>query len=89
VTVPPGSKVVVIFGGGGNTIVIDKGCSSTCPDVSVTRTVKFDVPAVLAALVVPEITPVVVFRLKFCGSDPAIKLQVRNPLPPEACKVFE
>ena len=76
----------MIVGAEGNTIVIDKGCSSTCPEVSVTRTVKFEVPAVLAALVVPEIKPVVMFKLKFCGSEPAIKLQVRAPLPPEACR---
>ena len=66
----------------GTRSVIDKGCSSTCPEVSVARTVKFEVPAVLAALVVPEIKPVVMFKLKSCGSEPALKLQVKRSAAP-------
>jgi hypothetical protein len=35
------------------------------------------------------ISPVVVFRVKDGGSDPAITLQVKGTVPPAACRVFE
>ena len=38
---------------------------------------------------VPEITPVTLSKFKFGGSDPAIRLHVKVPVPPAACKGSE
>ena len=73
------------FGGGGTVpIVIDSACVSDCPLASATRTVNDEVPAVVG---VPEIAPVVEFKLRPGGSvpDPATMFQVSGGVPPLAC----
>ena len=77
--------MVVIVGGAGRTMVIDKagGVGSVCDSESVTCGVKLNVPAVVG---VPEITPVRALRLRPVGSVP-VELQVRVPVPPVACTV--
>ena len=65
-------------------IAIDRDLLALAPIVSITRTVKLDVPV---ALGVPLITPVEAFKLSPAGSDPLIILQVFMPLPPDAASV--
>lgn len=64
--------------------VIESGCVSVCDSASVTRTVKLEMPVLVG---VPEISP---FELKvrFAGSDPALRLQTNVPVPPLACRVW-
>jgi hypothetical protein len=50
-----------------------------------TWTVKLDVPV---AVGVPEMTPVVAFKVRPAGSAPAMMLQVYGGVPPMACKVW-
>ena len=85
-TVPVGSgDEVVIVGGAGWVIVIDRGggVGSVCPVESVTFAVKSNVPVALA---VPAITPVEGFKLRPVGSAP-VKPQTKGGVPPETCRV--
>jgi hypothetical protein len=82
VSVAPGRLVVVTTGAALTTI--DNACSSNTPFASVTRTVKFEVPATVG---VPLITPVPLFRLRPAGSDPTVILHVNGAAPPVAAKV--
>lgn len=78
--------MVVIFGGAGRSIVRERGWSSDWFRVSVARTVKLNVPA---ADGVPVIWPVEeLIGFKPVGREPALILQVRAPVPPEACTVW-
>lgn len=54
--------------------------------VSITRTVKLDLPEVVG---VPEITPLVLFRASPAGSLPLLMLQVYGLTPPLAATVAE
>lgn len=86
-TVPVGSELefgLVIDGGGGGLIVIDKAFVSDCGIASVTCTVKENVPVAVA---VPEIWPVDAVRLKPFGRAPIITPQVRGAMPPVTCRV--
>ena len=76
--VPFGSVVVVMFGGAGRTMVIDNACVSDCNKLSVTCTVKLNVPAVVG---VPEIPPVEESKFSPGGIVP-VKLQVNGGVPP-------
>ena len=76
--VPFGSVVVVIFGGAGMTMVIDNACVSDCDKLSVTCTVKLNVPA---AVGVPEIPPVEESKFNPGGIVP-VKLQLNGGVPP-------
>lgn len=73
--------MVVIFGGVGWLMRIESACVSAWPAVSVTRTVNDDGPG---AVGVPEIAPVVGFKLRFCGRVSATMLHVSAPVPPVA-----
>jgi hypothetical protein len=79
--------VVVIFGGGGRTIVIERAWVSNWFKVSVARTVKLNgLPTVVVG--VPVIWPVEgLIGFRPVGSEPALILQVRAPVPPVACTV--
>ena len=82
---PSGREVVVIFNGDcAALIVIERGCVSDRDAASVTLTVKFAVPAVVG---LPEMTPAEL-SVRFAGSDPLERLQVRAPVPPVACTVW-
>ena len=67
-------------------ILIESACVSFCPPASATRTVNVDVPA--GAIGVPEITPVVGFKLRPGGSVPAEMLQVSGAIPPTVWTVW-
>ena len=73
--------MVAIPGGLDGSMRIEKACVSSCPLVSATRTVNGKVPVAVA---VPEIAPVVAFRLKPGGSVPVpgTMLKVSAPKPP-------
>ena len=62
-------------------MIIVNACVSSCPLVSATRTVNGKLPVAVA---VPEIAPVVVFRLNPAGSVPVpgTMLKVSGPKPP-------
>lgn len=79
--VPSGRDVVVMLGGAGSPIVIDRdgGVVSVCDNESVTCGVKLKVPA---AEGVPEITPVEGVSVIPFGSEPDGMLQVNGPVPP-------
>ena len=78
--------MVVIFGGAGRSIVRERGWSSDWFRVSVACTVKLNVPA---ADGVPVMWPVAEFiGFNPVGSEPALILQTRAPVPPEACTVW-
>jgi hypothetical protein len=51
---------------------------------SVTRAVKFEVPAVVG---VPVMAPVLAFKLSPAGKAPAVMLQVNPETPPLSCSV--
>jgi hypothetical protein len=70
-TLPPGSDVVVIASA--VLIVMLRLAMAEVWVVSVTFTVKADVPV---ALGVPVITPVAAFKVKFAGNVPMEMLQV-------------
>ena len=78
--VPFASVVVVMFGGAGRTMVIDKagGVGSVCDSESVTCGVKLNVPAVVG---VPEIPPVAESKFSPGGIVP-VTLQVNGGVPP-------
>jgi hypothetical protein len=63
--------------------VIERGCVSVCDSASATRTVKFEVPVLVG---VPEMTPLEL-NARFAGSDPALRLQTKFPVPPVAWRV--
>ena len=88
-TVPFGSGGrVVIFGGAGRTIVMERACSSNWFRVSVARTVKLNgLPTVVVG--VPVIWPVEgLMGFRPVGSElGGLTLQVRAPVPPVACTV--
>ena len=79
---PPGSVVVVMLGSGA--IVMLKACVPLWELASVTCTVKLLVPE---AVGVPEITPVLLFRVKPFGNEPAVTVKVLAPVPPVAAIV--
>ncbi len=64
--------------------VIEIGCVSVCDSASLARTVKFEVPVLVG---VPEMTPLEL-NARFTGSDPALWLQTKVPVPPVACSVW-
>jgi hypothetical protein len=80
--VPPGSEVVVIV----NTppMVIESALLVAAPTLSTTRMVKL---AVAATVDVPEISPVLVFRLNPSGKVPADTDHVSGRVPPVAASV--
>ena len=63
-------------------IVIERGWVSDKFNVSLTVTVKFEVPVLVG---VPEITPPGL-KESIAGSEP-VKLQVSVPIPPVGCSV--
>ena len=65
-------------------IVIESAFVAVAPTLSVTRTVKFDVPA---ADGVPAMTPAPVIGLNPAGSDPDANDHVNGVVPPAAAKV--
>jgi len=75
----PGRDGVVIVGTAA--IVIVSALVAIAPAPSVTRTVKFDVPA---AEGVPAMTPAPVIGLNPAGSDPADNDHVNGAVPPVA-----
>ena len=86
--VPAGSVVIVIFGGAGKLMVIDRARVANCPKVSVTLTVKLEVP--VGVVGVPEMMilgPVKEAIVRPGGSDPAVILQVSVPMPAVPCIV--
>ena len=68
---PPGSVVVVMLGSGA--IVMLKACVPLWELASVTCTVKLLVPE---AVGVPEITPVLLFKVSGLGSVPVVIVHV-------------
>ena len=64
------------------TIVMESAFVAVPPRASVTRTVKFDVPA---AVGVPEKTPVAE-SVRPVGRVPAVLAQVNAPEPPDAAR---
>ncbi len=77
--------MVVIDSGG--LMVMLSACEALCGGLleSVTFTVKLEVPAVVA---VPEITPVLLFKLRPAGNVPVVMLHVTGGVPPLDCKVW-
>lgn len=67
--------------------VMDRARSEVRPEVSATRTVKFDDTAPEVA--VPEITPVDGLSTRPAGSEPETTDQVADPDTPDALKVWE
>ena len=59
---------------------MESACVAVAPNASVTRTVKFDVPAVVG---LPEMTPAA-DRVSPAGSEPDASDQVSGPVPPVA-----
>jgi hypothetical protein len=81
-TVPFARLVVVTTGAAATTIL--NACSSNAEFVSVTRTVKLNVPATVG---VPLITPVLLFKLRPAGNDPTVIDQLNGAVPPLAASV--
>src|SRR3989304_489177 len=81
-TVPSDNSVVVTDSAAYT--VIESALSEYAPLASITRTVKFDVPA---AVGVPLITPVAVFRFNPAGRLPVATDQLYGVLPPVADNV--
>jgi hypothetical protein len=67
-------------------IVIESVCCAVRDPLSVTRTVKFDVPAVVG---VPVIAPDDGFKDKPAGNVPTVTAQVYGVVPPVATTVAE
>jgi hypothetical protein len=82
--VPPGSEVVVIING--PPMVIERAFESRAWALSSTCIVKFETPG---AVGVPEITPVVLVRVRPAGSEPAGIDQVSGRVPPAATAILE
>src|SRR3989304_2056121 len=82
-TVPSDSAVVVTDNAAYT--VTDRALSEYAPLASVTRAVRFDVPAIVG---VPLITPVAVFRFNPAGRLPVAILHVYGVLPPVARSVW-
>ena len=81
---PTGKDVVVTESAA--LIVIDSACVAVRDPLSVTRTVMFDVPAVVG---VPLIAPDEEFNDNPAGKVPAARSQVYGVVPPVATKVVE
>ena len=81
---PPGSDVVVIERAA--LTVIESGCVAVRAPLSVTRTVKFEVPAVVGA---PVIAPDDAFNDNPAGKVPVITSHVYGMVPPAATRVAE
>jgi hypothetical protein len=72
----------------GLTMVMDRfATGDVLPRLSLTVTLKENVPVVEPG--VPLITPVAEFRVRPPGSDPAVSVQVKGPVPPVTTKVAE
>ena len=67
-------------------IVIESGCCTVRDPLSVTRIVKFDVPALVG---VPVIAPVDPFNVKPAGTLPTIVAHVYGVVPPVATTFAE
>ena len=85
VPVVAGGMEAVVIEGGVST-VMDNAFVPTRPTASVACTVMLLVPLEFG---VPVIAPVVAFRLRPLGSVPVERLQVYEPLPPDAASVLE
>src|SRR5215471_12573305 len=81
---PPGSDVVVIESAA--SVVIESGCVAVRDPLSVTRTVKFEMPAVVGA---PVIAPDDAFNDNPAGKVPVITSHVYGMVPPAATRVAE
>jgi hypothetical protein len=84
-TIPPGKGGAVVINNGGGLIVTENAFVAVCDPLSVTRTVKF---AVVAVVGVPLITPPVDSD-KPAGSVPDAMVHEYWGVPPVAVKVWE